>query len=146
VATLRADLASAATAAECVPSLARLIEIAGELRREGGEGAEKARPVLDEVLVYLRAARGRPSGEGWSGEDETAAMLYLEAEACLLRDAKAGPVSDLDNAIESLRRLRAMFPDDSAEWAEASARLASAALTRAGQTAASLTWMRRACC
>ena len=84
VATLRADLASAATAAECVPPLAGLIEIAGELRRKGGEGAENARPVLDEVLEYLRAARGRPSSE-----DETAAMLYLEAEAGLLRDAKA---------------------------------------------------------
>ena len=48
----------------------------------------------------LRAARP-------SSEDETAAMLYLEAEAGLLRDAKAGPVSDLDNAIGCMRRLQA---------------------------------------
>jgi hypothetical protein len=65
-------------------------------------------------------------------------MLYLEAEACLLRDAKAGPVSDLDNAIVCLRRLRAMFPDGSDERAEADARLAPAALTRACRPGGSL--------
>ena len=65
-------------------------------------------------------------------------MLYLEAEACLLRDAKAGPVSDLDNAIVCLRRLRAMLPDGSDERAQADARLAPAALTRAGRPGGSL--------
>ena len=137
VAALRTDLASAATAAECITPLAGLIEIASELRRGGG-GAENAGPVLDEVLVYLRAARGQPFAEGRPGVEEVAAMLYLEAEACLLRDAKAGPVSDLDNAIVCLRRLRAMFPDDSDERAEADARLAPAALTRAGRPGGSL--------
>ena len=76
VAALRTDLASAATAAECIPPLAGLIEIASELRRDGG-GAENARPVLDEVLVYLRAARGQPFAEGRPGVEEAAAMLYL---------------------------------------------------------------------
>jgi tetratricopeptide (TPR) repeat protein len=137
-AALRTDLASAATAAECVPPLAGLIEIASELRCEGGGGAENARPILDEVLVYLRAARARPSAEGRSGVDETAAVLYLEAEACLLRDAEVGPVSDLDNAIECLRRLRAMLPDDTDERTEADAKLVSAALTRAGRAGGSL--------
>jgi hypothetical protein len=137
-AALRTDLASAATAAECVPPLAGLIEIAGELHREGGGGAETARPILDEVLAYLRAARARPSAEGRPGDDETAAVLYLEAEACLLRDAEAGPVSDLDSAIGCLRRLQAMLPDDTDERAAADAKLASAAVTRAGRPGGSL--------
>ncbi len=124
VAALRTALTSAATAAECVPALAGLIEIAGELRGGGG-GAEQARPILDEVLAYLRAAGGMPPAN--------AVLLYFEAEACLLRDAKTEPVSDLDNAIECLRRLRAMLTVDSDERAEADARLASAMLLRVGR-------------
>ena len=71
-----------------------------------------ARPILDEVLSYLLAARGRLTAAELPGqpEEEETALLYLEAEACLLRDATAGPVSDLDNAIQCLRQLRALFP------------------------------------
>ena len=126
---LRAELVSATTVAQCVPALAGLVELAGELGREG------ARPVLDEVLSYLLAARWRLTAAevpGQPGEEETA-LLYLEAQACLLRDATAGPVSDLDNAIQCLRQLRALFPAGSDERAEAEASLASATLTRVGR-------------
>src|SRR5258708_11807585 len=90
---LRAELVSATTVAQCVPALAGLVELAGELGREG------ARPVLDEVLSYLLAARGRLTAAEVPGqpEEEETALLYLEAQACLLRDATAGPGSDLDN-------------------------------------------------
>jgi hypothetical protein len=136
MAALRIELAMAGTSAESVPALAALIEIAGELQQDGGAGGEQARPVLDDVLSYLRAARGRLPDENPASppqEDETVAMLYLEAEACLLRDAEGTPVCDLDNAIECLRRLRALLPEDSDERAEADARLAFAALTRVGR-------------
>jgi CHAT domain-containing protein len=145
-AALRAALASAATTAECVPALAGLIDIARELHEEGGTRADDARAILDEVLSYLRAAHaGLPAGPrdgppGHGDQDShpgqgiagTAALLYLTAEASLLRGSDASPVSDLDNAIECLRRLRPMLPDDSEERSEIEARLASAALTRAG--------------
>lgn len=131
-AALRAALSSATSAAECVPALAELIGIAGELRRAGGPGAESAGPVLAEVLSYLRAAhRSLPAGQRDGGD--LAVLLYLEAEACLLRDARGGPLSDLDNAIGCLRRLRAALPGESAERMEAEAKLAAAVLTRAGR-------------
>ena len=126
---LRAELVSATTVAQCVPALAGLVELAGEL------GREDARPILDEVLSYLLAARERLTAAEVPGqpEEEETALLYLEAQACLLRDATAGPVSDLDNAIQCLRQLRALFPAGGDERAEAEASLASATLTRAGR-------------
>jgi tetratricopeptide (TPR) repeat protein len=135
LAALRAELVSATTVAQCVPALGGLIDLAGELRRNGGERTPDDSRVLDEVLSYLRAARDSLAAPGEAGQadEHEAALLSLEAEACLLRDATAGPVSDLDNAVLCLRRLLALLPGDSDERAEAEAGLASATLTRAGR-------------
>ena len=135
LAALRAELVSATTVAQCIPALAGLIELAGEPRQNGGEPTADDIRVLDEVLAYLRAAHGTLTAAevpDQPDEDETA-LLHLEAQACLLRDETAGPVSDLDNAIQCLRRLLALLPGDSDERAEAEASLAMATLTRAGR-------------
>lgn len=125
LAVLRRMLAAAASAADCVPVLAEMIVLAGEMsQREGG--AARARPLLRQALAYLRAASGQLPPES----QDYRFVLLLEAEACLLRDSDAGPVGDLDNAIECLRRLRAVLPADDPGLTEIESRLAAAVFMR----------------
>lgn len=130
LAALRRALAAAASAAsadECLPPLAGLVDLAGAMSRAGGDLAARAGPVLDEVLSYLRALRPLLT----AASPDHLVALYLEAEACLFRDRAAVPVSDLDNAIECLRRLRAALTGDDPDRGEVEFMLSVALCTRA---------------
>src|SRR5215469_7928599 len=105
---VRQALRAAPSAAACVPALAALVEVAGELCQDdlGGTGAARALRLLDEAIRYLRAV----SRELPSGSEDHRMTLFLLAQACRSRDHDAGPVPDLDEAIACLRRLRAALP------------------------------------
>jgi tetratricopeptide (TPR) repeat protein len=125
----RQALRAAPSAAACVPALAALVEVAGELREDdlGGTGAARARRLLDEAIRYLRAA----SLELPSGSEDHRMTLFLLARACRCRDHDTGPVPDLDDAIACLRRLRAALPSGGPDLAEVEVLLADALLNRA---------------
>ena len=126
IAIVRRALREASSAAECLPPLAALLDVAGELREDdlGGTGAARARRLLDEAIRYLRAASA-----ALRGGQEYCVALYLLARACLRRD-DAGLVPDADDAIGCLRRLRAALPEDDPDRAEAEVLLADALVTR----------------
>src|SRR5262249_21033901 len=85
-----------------------------------GEGAARARRLLDEAIRYLRAV----SRELPSGSEDHRMTLFLLAQACRSRDHDAGPVPDLDEAIACLRRLRAALPGGGPDLAEVEVLLA----------------------
>lgn len=127
IAFVRRALLEAATAAECLPALAAMVELAGELYGDdlGGTGAGRARRLLDEAVKYLRAAsQALPAG----GQEHCAA-LYLTARACLRR-GEPGWVTDVDDAIACLRRLLAILPAADPDRTEAEVLLADALLVR----------------
>lgn len=126
IAIVRRALREASSAAECLPPLAALLDVAGELREDdlGGTGAARARRLLDEAIRYLHAASA-----ALRGGQEYCVALYLLACACLRRD-DAGLVPDADDAIGCLRRLRAALPEDDPNRAEAEVLLADALVTR----------------
>jgi hypothetical protein len=129
IAVVRRVLRAASSAAACVPALAALVEVAGELREDDldGTGAARARRLLDEAIRYLRAVSlALPDG----GEDHCVALFCL-AQACRRRDDVAGPVPDLDEAVASLRRLRAVLRTAGPDLAEVETLLADVLLTRA---------------
>ena len=127
IAIVRRALREASSAAECLPPLAALLEVAGELREDdlGGTGAARARRLLDEAIRYLRAA----SAALPDGGQEYCVALYLLARAGLGRD-DAGLVPDADDAIGCLRRLRAALPEGDPDRAETEVLLADALVTR----------------
>jgi tetratricopeptide (TPR) repeat protein len=126
---LRKALRAADSAAESLPVLAEMVRLTAERHQSGDDGAVGARSALNQALAYLRAA----SAELPHGSDDYLIALFLQAEACFLRDGDVGPVSDLDDAIECLRRLRAALPPDDPGLLEVDAKLGGAAFTRAGR-------------
>lgn len=139
----RRMLLSAESAAQCLMPLAYLIDLAEESLEAGGPArpsgagesgqsppgitADRARRLLDESLGYARAAvAGLPCDSG-----EYLVALYLRAYAALLRDSADGPVTDLDDGIECLRRLRGALPADTPERADADTRMGRALARRA---------------
>jgi hypothetical protein len=134
LAALRTGLARAATAAERVPVLGQLLVTAAGLAERGGRAADRARPLLSEVLGHVRATEAQLSPR----DEAQVAVLCLEAAACLLRDDTAGPVTDLDNAIACLRRLRAALPADAEARPHIDGQLVSALFTRLDRPGARL--------
>ena len=123
---VRKALRAASSAAELLPALAAMIEVAAEFREAGGDGAVRARRLLGESIQYLRAAVAELPE---AGEDHQVA-LYLLAEAALLRDSDAGPVTDLDDAVACLRRLQVALAAGTPDRAEVDAKLGSALFAR----------------
>jgi tetratricopeptide (TPR) repeat protein len=132
IAVIQQALREASSAAECLPALAALLDVADELREDdlGGTGAARARTLLDKAVRYLRAASAALQG---SGEDQDIA-LYLLARACLRRNDAAGLLPDADDAIACLRRLLAALPAADPDHAEVATLLTEALLARAGGT------------
>ena len=127
LAALQDDLAAATSAAECIPVLGAMTELAAELAASGD--ADRAGSLLSQLLADLQsAAAAVPDG----GEDYLMALL-LQAEVSLLRDGDTGPVPDLDTGIDCLRQLREWLPADEPTRVEFDARLAAALMTRMGR-------------
>jgi hypothetical protein len=118
-----------------MPVLAAMIQLAPALPQPGDDGAARTGRVLSQVLAYLRAA----SAELPRGSGDHLVALFLQAEACLLRDADVGPVPDLDDAIGCLRKLRDGLPAGDQSLPEIDAKLGCALFTRAGRSGARLT-------
>jgi hypothetical protein len=129
IASVRRALRAASSAAERLPALGALVEVACELRDDdlGGAGAARARRLLDEAIGYLRAASMMLP----AGDREQRVALYLLARACLRRDDGAGLVPDPDDAIVCLRRLLPAWPAEEPDRSEVEALLADALLARA---------------
>lgn len=130
LAALRRELTAATSADECLPPLAGLVDLAEVMLPRGGDFPAAAGRVLDEVLSYLRAVHPQLSAVG----PDRLVALYVEASACLLRDSGTASVSDLDNAISCLRRLRAALPAGDPDLTAIDVKLAAAVFTRAGRT------------
>jgi hypothetical protein len=122
----RSALRAASSAAECLPAIAAMIEVASDLRRAGDDGAARAHVLLGESIRYLRAA---VAGLSASGEERLLA-LYLLSEAALSRDSDDGPVCDLDDAVANMRLLRAAFTAGTPDRAEIDAKLGGALFAR----------------
>lgn len=131
-AAARRALRRAESAADCLPAVSRMVALAA---REQGRGEQaRANELLGEALAYLHVVSGDLPGPSL----ERLAALETEARASLLRDRETGPVPDLDDAIECLRRLRAEVGDTApglaeAVLAETEGSLARALLARAGR-------------
>ena len=128
IVVIRQSLLAASSAAECLPALAALVEVACDLGEDdlGGTGAARARALLDEAVRYLRAASAALAGSGRDHEQ----ALYLLARACLRRHDAAGLLPDADDAIACLRRLLTALPAADPDHTEVAALLADALLAR----------------
>jgi hypothetical protein len=129
LAVLQVGLRSARSEPECLSALAEMIQIAVWFRELGDHGPVRARTVLNRALAYLNAAL---AADG----DHIPGALFLAAEASILRDAAAGPISDLDNAIACLRRLCVVLADDDPDLVMVELKLGSSLAVRAGRTGA----------
>jgi hypothetical protein len=134
LAAVREALAATESPAERLPDLAELITCAAELSEGEDDGAPSARPVLDEALTYLREASAQLPPDG----EEHLFALFLEAEACLLRDGDPGSTDDLDRAIDCLRRVRSALSEDDPDRAEVETKLGAAVLRRAARPGGNL--------
>ncbi|MGH3155706.1 MAG: hypothetical protein ACRDNF_03880, partial [Streptosporangiaceae bacterium] len=135
LAAARKALRTASSAAECLPALTTMIEVAAESRKADGEGADQARSLLDETIGRLRVLEAELPGD----DDAQLFALRLRAEACLLRDdSAASPLPDLDDAVACLRRLQPALADRTEDRAEVDLRLGGALLTRCGRPRGSL--------
>src|SRR6266536_3157774 len=119
LAALQDELAAVASTAERIPVLAAMIELAAEQDASGQ--ADLARSLLSRVLAELQAAAADLESAAGSppamaglpdGGDDYLLVLYLQAEASLLRDGGTGSARDLDIGIDCLRRLRDRLPAD----------------------------------
>lgn len=137
LAALQDDLAAASSTSERIAVLAAMIELAAE---QGASGEEtRARSLLSRVLADLEAmasdlepAVGLPSAAAClpDGGDDYLMVLFLQAEASLLRDDDTGSFRDLDVGIDCLRRLREWLPADDQDRVEVDTTLARALMTR----------------
>lgn len=129
LAVLRGGLRSARSPSDPLPALAEMIRIAKWLLKSGDNGPVGARTVLSHALAYLRAV------SEWlaPGDDHRPVALFLEAEASRLRAAAVGPVTDLDNSIVCLRRLRAMLAADDPDLVMVEVELGLALFIRVGR-------------
>lgn len=143
LAAVQHELAAAADTAERIPVLEAMIELAAELSASGDTA--RARTLLGQVLAELQSAGDLQSAAGL----QTAAdltddlgdygmVLFLQAEASLLRDDDTGPAPDLDIAIDCLRRLCEWLPDHEPARVDVDARLAAALMTRMGRASGQL--------
>ena len=92
-------------------------------------GLQAAAADLESAADLQAAAVGLPDGGG----DDYLMVLFLQAEASLLRDGDTGSVRDLDIGIDCLRRLRERLPADEPARVEVDAMLAGALMTRMGR-------------